>query len=74
MALSNGAGQTGGSTLVRSGMVAGFSGRYLTLDEAKVLSAVATDPAGFLAGLGRPVLLDEVQRAPDLFLTIKAEV
>lgn len=72
--LLNGARQTGKSTLVRSGMVAGFSGRYLTLDDAGVLSAAATDPAGFLAGLGRPVVLDEVQRAPDLFLAIKAEV
>ncbi len=72
--LLNGARQTGKSTLVRSGMIGEFSGRYLTLDDAGILSAAATDPAGFLAGLGRPVVLDEVQRAPDLFLAIKAEV
>ncbi|MEW6638365.1 MAG: ATP-binding protein, partial [Actinomycetota bacterium] len=72
--LLNGARQTGKSTLVRSSMIRGFSGRYLTLDDAGILSAAATDPAGFLAGLGRPVVLDEVQRAPDLFLAIKAEV
>jgi predicted AAA+ superfamily ATPase len=72
--LLNGARQTGKSTLVRSGMIAGFSGRYLTLDDAGVLAAAGTDPVGFLAGLGRPVVLDEVQRVPGLFLAIKAEV
>jgi predicted AAA+ superfamily ATPase len=72
--LLNGARQTGKSTLVGSGMIAGFSGRYVTLDDAGILAAAGTDPAGFLAGLGRPVVLDEVQRAPELFLAIKAEV
>ena len=30
-------------------------------------------PAGFVAGLAGPVTLDEVQRAPDLFLAINAQ-
>ncbi len=48
--------------------------RYLTLDEAGVLAAAEADPAGFLAGLEGPVILDEVQRSPGLFPAIKAEV
>lgn len=72
--LLNGARQTGKSTLVRSGMLGTGDARYLTLDEAGVLAAAEADPAGFLAGLAGPVILDEVQRSPGLFPAIKAEV
>jgi hypothetical protein len=48
--------------------------RYLTLDDVSVLSAARRDPAGFVAGLEGPIILDEVQRAPELFLAIKSEV
>jgi predicted AAA+ superfamily ATPase len=72
--LLHGARQTGKSTLVRELARTGRSSRYLTLDDAVVLSAARSDPAGFLAGIQGPVVIDEVQRAPDLFLTIKAEV
>ncbi len=70
----SGARQTGKSTLARwlvskKGVV-----RYLTLDDAGVLSSARADPAGFVAGLDGPVVLDEVQRAPELFLAIKASV
>lgn len=72
--LLNGARQTGKSTLVRGGMLENSDARYLTLDEAGVLAAAEADPAGFLSGLGGPVILDEVQRSPGLFPAIKAEV
>ena len=39
-----------------------------------VLAAAKSDPAGFVNGLQGPVTLDEVQRAPELFLPIKAAV
>jgi predicted AAA+ superfamily ATPase len=68
----DGARQVGKSTLARSGATG--DRRYLTLDEASVLQAAAADPAGFIAGLDGPVVIDEVQRAPDLFLAIKAAV
>jgi hypothetical protein len=71
--LLNGARQVGKSTLVQS-LLDGHPSRYLTLDDATVLAAVTRDPAGFLAGLDGPVILDEVQRAPELFLAIKASV
>jgi len=48
--------------------------RYLTLDDPVVLKAAKSDPAGFINGLQGQVTLDEVQRAPELFLPIKAAV
>jgi predicted AAA+ superfamily ATPase len=48
--------------------------RYITLDDAAVLSAARGDPTGFLTGLDSPIVLDEVQRVPELFLAIKAVV
>lgn len=72
--LLNGARQTGKSTLVQRLADGEHPARYLTLDDAGTLAAAHNDPAGFLAGLDGPVILDEVQRAPELFLAIKAEV
>ena len=65
--------QAGKTTLVRSLPESGPNHEYVTLDDITSLSAARLDPAGFLQG--RPMLcIDEVQRAPDLLLTIKAEV
>jgi predicted AAA+ superfamily ATPase len=72
--LLHGARQTGKSTLVQNITSTGHRAKYFTLDDAVVLGAATADPAGFLAGTTGPVALDEVQRAPDLFLAIKAEV
>ena len=71
--LLNGARQTGKSTLAQS-LSATNAYRYLTLDDHVVLAAAKNDPVGFIAGLSGPVILDEVQRAPEIFLPIKAEV
>ncbi|MBN1477329.1 ATP-binding protein [Candidatus Sumerlaeota bacterium] len=70
----HGARQTGKTTLVRTLAESEHRARYMTFDDAGVLAAAESDPAGFLAGLGGPVILDEVQRAPGLFLPLKAEV
>lgn len=71
----NGARQSGKSTLVQSLAASLLPPRqYLTLDDAVVLNAAKSDPAGFINGLAGPVTLDEVQRAPELFLAIKAAV
>lgn len=69
----NGARQVGKSTLARQ-LAAEQGRRYVTLDEASMLSAARGDPRGFLEGLQAPLVLDEVQRVPDLFLAIKYEV
>jgi uncharacterized protein len=71
--LLNGARQVGKSTLAQ-GLIGEQSAQYFTLDDATVLAAATNDPTGFIAGLGGPVILDEIQRAPGLFLAIKAAV
>jgi uncharacterized protein len=72
--LLNGARQTGKSTLVQSITEHSHPARYITLDDATVLAAARNDPPGFLAGLDGPIVIDEIQKAPELFPAIKAEV
>src|SRR5438552_751955 len=72
--LIHGARQVGKTTLAKSISGDKERRRYLTLDDASVLSAAREDPAGFVADLEGPVVLDEVQRAPGLILAIKAAV
>jgi predicted AAA+ superfamily ATPase len=70
--LINGARQTGKSTLCRQLVEAGsFDGQIMTMDDPTTLSAAQTDPLGFLQNLSPHVIIDEVQRAPELFLSIK---
>jgi predicted AAA+ superfamily ATPase len=69
-----GARQTGKSTLVRSLLGERPARRYLTLDDQGVLDAARSDPAGFLAGFDGPIILDEIQKAPELFPAMKAVV
>lgn len=71
--LLNGARQTGKSTLVQT-LASSQGRRYLTLDDRVVLAAAKNDQAGFINGLSGPVVMDEIQRAPELFLDIKAAV
>lgn len=67
-----GARQTGKSTLCRELIQEGsFNGNMVTLDDPATLLAAQTDPLGFLQDLGKHVVIDEVQRAPELFLSIK---
>lgn len=66
--------QSGKSTLAQA-LVEGLDGaRYATLDRGLNLAAAREDPAGFLAGGERTLVIDEVQRAPDLLREIKASV
>ncbi len=72
--LINGARQTGKSTLVQSIAGKAHPARYITLDTATALAAARNDAAGFLAGIEGAVVIDEVQKAPELFPAIKADV
>lgn len=72
--LIHGARQTGKTTLAREVSSHAPARRYLTLDDATTLGAARADPDGFVAALDGPVVLDEVQRAPELFRAIKAAV
>jgi predicted AAA+ superfamily ATPase len=47
---------------------------YLSFDDSGLLDAAQSDPQGFVQGLPNKVILDEVQRAPELMPAIKAEV
>lgn len=70
--LITGARQTGKSTLCRQLVKDGiFEGESVTLDDPTTLAAALADPLGFLLNLGKHVIIDEVQRAPELFLSIK---
>lgn len=63
--------QSGKTTLCREC----FPGHeYVTLEPLDVREYAMTDPRGFLAQHAGPVILDEVQRAPDLFSYLQEEV
>ncbi len=70
----HGARQTGKSTLVQSLAEEKHAAQYLSLDDLGALGAAKRDPQGFVAGLSGPAVIDEIQRAPELLLAIKAEV
>lgn len=63
--------QSGKTTLVRDLIRSEYSATYLTLDDAGTREAAETDPTGFIAELGSHTIIDEIQRVPDLLLTIK---
>jgi len=69
-----GARQTGKSTLVQALAAGPHPARYLTFDEASTLAVAQEDPQGFIAGLRGAVVIDEVQRVPDVALAIKQAV
>jgi predicted AAA+ superfamily ATPase len=68
--LLTGARQTGKTTLVKS-LFKDNSFSYVSFDDINVLAAAKKDPVSFLSGLSFPIILDEIQRMPELFLTIK---
>ncbi len=72
--LISGARQTGKTTLVQNLINSGYQADYVTLDEIDALSAAGRDPTGFIKQYTGPVVIDEIQRAPELFLPIKVEV
>jgi len=65
--------QCGKTTLaLRVGGPLGFE--YVNLDDDASRRAAQDDPAGFVGRLPERVIIDEVQRAPELFLPLKVEV
>ena len=67
-----GARQTGKSTLAIS--LAGEDGAYFSFDDPTVLDTARSDPVAFVEALDDVSVIDEVQRAPEIFLPIKAAV
>ncbi|MFC4529467.1 ATP-binding protein [Sphaerisporangium dianthi] len=70
--LVNGARQCGKSTLVRS-LAKDRAAEWRSLDTPAVRQAAIADPAGFVA-FRELMVIDEIQRAPDLLLAIKEQV
>ena len=71
--LIHGPRQCGKTTLAQSvGTALGYT--YLSFDDVVTLAAASNDPIGFVGDLPDRVILDEVQRAPALFSTLKREV
>ncbi|MFD2349145.1 ATP-binding protein [Nonomuraea ferruginea] len=70
--LINGARQSGKSTLVKQ-LVNEHAAEWRDLDVAYILQGARADPDGFVDVPGMMVI-DEIQRAPELLLAIKAQV
>ena len=65
--------QCGKTTLAqRLGAKAGYA--YKSFDDAVTLAAARSDPIGFVADLPAKCILDEVQRAPGIFSSLKMAV
>jgi len=69
--LLHGARQTGKSTLVKYLIKDKTNAEYVTLDDTATLSSAVNDPAGFIDNSKRIFVIDEVQKAPQIFSTIK---
>ncbi len=68
--LLHGPRQSGKTTLART--IGGQRGyRYVSFDQEPVLRAAKDDPLGFIQNLPDRTILDEVQRAPEIFTSIK---
>jgi uncharacterized protein len=66
--------QAGKSTLVQSLAGGPHPARYLSLDDLGTLDAARRDPVGLIESAGGPLIIDEIQRAPELLLPIKAAI
>jgi len=66
--------QAGKTVLVRDLVGAHRPAAYRTLDDAQTLAIAREDPQGFVLGQPDPVVLDEVQRLPEMFRAIKLSV
>lgn len=71
--LIHGPRQCGKTTLAQQvGAAAGYS--YISFDDDVALAAAQADPVGFVGDLPDRTVLDEVQRAPGLFTSLKTAV
>ena len=71
--LIHGARQCGKTTLALS-TTKDLGYRYISFDDINQLQAAQVDPIGFINSLPEHVVLDEIQRVPELFTAIKASV
>src|SRR4051812_49233318 len=71
--LIHGPRQSGKTTLAREvGQDSGYE--YFSFDDNNAAAAVREDPVGFIADLPDYAVLDEVQRVPELFSSLKLAI
>jgi uncharacterized protein len=70
----NGARQTGKSTLVKGLFPGADAPQYVSMDNLATLDSARSDPQGFVENLPDRVIIDEIQRAPELMLPVKYSV
>ena len=68
-----GARQVGKSTLVGD-IAKRLNAEYISLDSITELAAARADPQAYINNLPKPIVIDEIQRAPELFLPIKYDI
>ncbi len=68
--LISGARQTGKSTLALHLNIQ----NYITLDDINIYEMAKNNPKGFIESLKKPVVIDEIQRLPQLLISIKEYV
>ncbi len=66
--------QAGKSTLVKELASGQHPARYISLDDLRTLAAAREDPVGFVESVDGALVIDEIQRAPELLLPIKAAI
>ncbi len=67
--LLTGARQVGKSTLALD-----IFDTYMTFDDITIFASARSDPKTFIAGLKKPVVIDEVQKMPEILNTIKMDI
>ena len=72
--LLNGARQCGKSTLAKQLIDSKVIANYITLDDSSALSLAQHDPDNFLEQFDSSLVIDEVQRVPDLMRALKKNV
>ncbi len=69
----NGARQTGKTTLAKA-IAKKENMQFVTLDDLTILQAAISDPKRFISSYDTPLIIDEVQRVPQLLIEIKRRV
>ncbi len=64
-----GARRVGKSTIARR-----MRKNYITFDDLSALEFARSDPEGFIRSIEKPVVIDEIQRVPEILLPIKRDI
>ncbi|MEM7588836.1 MAG: ATP-binding protein [Myxococcota bacterium] len=67
----NGPRQAGKTTLVRELLAKDFKAKFVTFDNTLERAAATRNPLGYIRESGTPLIIDEVQMAPNIFRPLK---